>query len=227
MTATLKMRSGTAFVSLTAIALACTPFAIASPTPFGNSATTVSAQAEGSEIDLETREKADPFITVKGDQFIIDSAAKSALTPSEMRKVEASVEAANAAIDSASATENPSVRKTTSDKTVTFTQEIGPRIENTDSDTITPYFQPGRNGIEYHWWGVKVLLSQGTLKAIGLGVSIAGLWIPEPVVSKIAGSLGIVAAAAPGGIWADYSYAQFALITVTPQAASPMRVGFQ
>lgn len=225
MPTTLKIRSGVALVSLATIALSGTPLASATPAPLGSSI--ISTETGRSEVDLATREKADPFISVQGDQFTIDNAVESVLSPNEVRKVKASVEAANTAITSASSTADASVQKTANDKTVTFSQEAGPRIESTDGDMVNPYFQPGRNGIEYYWWGVKVLLSQGTVKAIGAGASIAGVWIPHPVVRGIAATLGIVISNVPGGIWADYSYAKFALFPINPAAATPIRVGFQ
>lgn len=62
---------------------------------------------------------------------------------------------------------------------------------------------------------------------MGAGASIAGVWIPHPVVKGIAATLGIVVSNAPGGIWADYSYAQFALFPINPAAVVPIRAGFQ
>ena len=74
---------------------------------------------------------------------------------------------------------------------------------------------------------MKIFISQRTLQGIGAGVSIAGVWVPEPLVSKMASTLGIVVAVAPGGIWADFTYAQFALLPVNPVGIAPVRAGFQ
>ena len=222
-----KIRSGVVLASLSTIVLAGVPLASATPAGSDNVPSLTSTVADNSEVDAATREKADRFISTQEDQFVIDGAAKSALTPNELQKVEASVKEANTAIASASSTNDPSVEKKVNDKSIAFSQSTGPRIENTDGDAVDPFFQPGRNGIEYYWWGVKVFISQGTLKGIGAGVSIAGVWIPEPLVSKIVSTLGIAVAVAPGGIWADFTYAQFALLPVNPASIAPVRAGFQ
>lgn len=48
-------------------------------------------------------------------------------------------------------------------------------------------------------------LSQRTVQLIGGGLAIGGDWIPEPVVAKVAGTLGVVASLTPHGIWFDYN----------------------
>lgn len=148
-----KIRSGVALASLSTIVLAGVPLASATPAGSDNVPSLTSTAADNSEVDAATREKADRFISTQEDQFVIDGAAKSALTPNELQKVEASVKEANTAIASASSTNDPSVEKKVNDKSIAFSQSTGPRIENTDGDAVDPFFQPGRNGIEYYWWG--------------------------------------------------------------------------
>ncbi|MFY0521436.1 hypothetical protein ACOMCU_27005 [Lysinibacillus sp. UGB7] len=49
-------------------------------------------------------------------------------------------------------------------------------------------FVNGKTDVDFHWWGATVYLSRNTLIGIGGGIAIAGLWIPELVVSKAAKS---------------------------------------
>lgn len=67
-------------------------------------------------------------------------------------------------------------------------------------------FNEGVTKIDFHWWGATIYLSKTTLRTIGSGISIGGLWMPEPVVSKIVGTLGIIVSLSPGGIAFDYNY---------------------
>lgn len=49
-------------------------------------------------------------------------------------------------------------------------------------------------------------MSKGTIQGIGAGVTLAGIWIPEPVVSKIAATLGVAIGLIPSGIRFDYNF---------------------
>ena len=80
--------------------------------------------------------------------------------------------------------------------------------------------------IEFHGTTVRVLLSKTTINRVGAGVAIGGIWVPEPVISKILATVGVIAGVAPGGVYADYGissivFGAFALTAV------PKRVGFQ
>ena len=49
----------------------------------------------------------------------------------------------------------------------------------------------GKDEIDWHWWGATIYISRNTMIAAAAGVSIGGLWIPQPILSKVIGSLGI------------------------------------
>ena len=115
-----KIRSGVVLASLSTIVLAGVPLASATPAGSDNVPSLTSTVADNSEVDAATREKADRFISTQEDQFVIDGAAKSVLTPNELQKVEASVKEANTAIASASSTNDPSVEKKVNDKSIAF-----------------------------------------------------------------------------------------------------------
>jgi hypothetical protein len=67
-------------------------------------------------------------------------------------------------------------------------------------------FNEGVTKIDFHWWGATIYLSKTTINLIGAGVSVGGIWIPEPLVSKILSTLGVAVALCPGGIAFDYNY---------------------
>lgn len=64
----------------------------------------------------------------------------------------------------------------------------------------------GVTKMKLHWWGATIYLSKTTINRVGAGVAIGGIWIPEPVLSKVLSTLGVVASLVPGGIVFDYNY---------------------
>ena len=62
-------------------------------------------------------------------------------------------------------------------------------------------YKEGKDKVETHWYGLKVFLSKKTVRRIGTGATIGGIWIPEPIVSKVVATLGVVASTCPGGVW--------------------------
>lgn len=73
---------------------------------------------------------------------------------------------------------------------------------------------------------MRVLLSKTTINRVGGGVAIAGVWIPELVLSKNLATGGVIAGLAPGGMYADYGIRSIVAGAFTHNAY-PQRVGFQ
>lgn len=75
---------------------------------------------------------------------------------------------------------------------------------NSQTDVRDAYlrsrFHEGKTGAKLYWWGVRIWLSRTTLQWFGGGVTLGGIWVPEPLVSKILSSAGVIIALAPGGI---------------------------
>lgn len=82
---------------------------------------------------------------------------------------------------------------------------VSPEDEGT-TGSLAARFNEGVTKIAFHWWGATIYLSKTTINVIGAGASIGGIWIPEPVVSKILSTLGVAVALCPGGIVFDYNY---------------------
>ena len=197
----------------------------------------IKEQDSTSDLPQEIVKKADPYVSLTDSEFTIHPSIKDHLSENEVQQVENSVSEANKQIRTAkekqsrtvtkneSAQEEPEFIESTTEEAVIFTQS-SPKLENSDGDDITPHFQEGETSISYFWWGVRIRLSKTTLQYLGGGVAIGGVWVPEPLVSKILATLGIITSLSPGGIWADYTYAQLALFTA-PGATTPIRTGFQ
>lgn len=77
-------------------------------------------------------------------------------------------------------------------------------------------YQEGETRVQVNNWGVEVYLSKSTVQLIGGGVSLGGIWIPEPVVSKVLASAGVVVSMCPGGIVLEYHYKWMALKLLNP-----------
>lgn len=81
---------------------------------------------------------------------------------------------------------------------------------------ISFYYSDGVTKIEFHWWGATIYLSESTIESIGKGVTIGGIWIPHPIVSKILSTLGVVITSCPGGIAFDYNYILAGITSLVP-----------
>ena len=179
--------------------------------------------ASQSSVSSEVAEKADSYVFLQGDQFAIAREAESALSQKELQEIKNEVETQNERISEAKADSNLEMK--VAGDSITF-WEKGPKISSADDDDIDPYFQEGRNGIEFHGTYVRVLLSKTTINRVGGGVTIAGVWIPEPLLSKILATGGAIAGLAPGGMYADYGIGSIVAGAFTHNAY-PQRVGFQ
>lgn len=65
-------------------------------------------------------------------------------------------------------------------------------------------FQEGVTKLQHHGWRIELYLSKTMVSTMSAGVSLFGMWIPEPTVTKILASAGIVASQCPGGIILDF-----------------------
>lgn len=176
-----------------------------------------------SSVSSVLLENADSYVSLRGDQFSVDSEAESAFSQKDLQEIENEVKAQNEKINEVKADSNLEMK--VAGDSVTF-WEKGPKISSSDNDDIDPYFQEGRNGIEFHGTTVRLLMSKTTINRMGNGIAIGGIWVPEPVVSKILATAGVLGGVAPGGIYADFGIASIVTGAIM-QTAIPQRVGFQ
>ena len=81
---------------------------------------------------------------------------------------------------------------------------------------ISLAYTEGVDKIEFHWWGATVYMSKTTILNIGVGVTIAGIFVPHAVIAKILSALGASTALVPGGIAFDYNYILAGISTLHP-----------
>ncbi|PKR82493.1 hypothetical protein [Heyndrickxia camelliae] len=65
-------------------------------------------------------------------------------------------------------------------------------------------YKNGVTKLEWHWWGLRVYLSKNTINYASGGVAIGGIWIPEPIISKVLSTLGVLGTFVPGGVRFDF-----------------------
>ena len=51
-----------------------------------------------------------------------------------------------------------------------------------------------------YWWGSRVWLSRTTIRNIGEGVGLAGIWIPKHVIAASVATMGWALTKVPGGV---------------------------
>ncbi|WP_304652137.1 hypothetical protein [uncultured Ligilactobacillus sp.] len=127
-------------------------------------------------------------------KFLISPEISKELNSAEIEAVSEKVSATNIQLSKSLAETNP------------FDTSI--LVENQGRKYLlnpTYFRRAGVNKVVVKWNHVRVYLSQRTVQLIGGGLAIGGYWIPEAVVSKVAGTLGVVASLTPHGIWFDYN----------------------
>ncbi len=136
--------------------------------------------------------KFDQSIKLLGNKFIIDTnKLPKDIASEELSKLKALISQKNEIISDSENLKN-GTRIEQNNNSVTI-------ISNSGNSGLLR-FREGSNYVHVYWWGLRIGLSKSTVNGIGTGVAIGGVWIPEPTVSKILASLGILAAASPGGI---------------------------
>lgn len=150
-------------------------------------------------IDNALAEKVEPFIELRGSVFFLTAQGKEILNAQETREVEQQLTNTNQLIEHAATHENAS--QTVGEKSVTFSQ---PDTKPTDGGGFAT-FAHGVNSIKIHWWGMEIFLSQTTLRNLGAGAAIAGIWIPASWVARALSTLGVAGTSlVPHGIAFEY-----------------------
>ena len=134
-------------------------------------------------------------------RFVIKEGAKQVLTPSDYSLLNYYINTTNTNISRA-------------DFSTGEVFVVSP--ENETVHNATRGYNEGVTKIEFHWWGATIYLSRTTVIAIGAGVTIGGIWVPEAVVSKILATVGAVVALCPGGIAFDYNYIAAGISNLVP-----------
>lgn len=188
------IKKGVGYTVITSMLLtsAVLPFSNASASELDNQENTVAIQQQANPSILSDYEinLLDPYVNFDfaGKTFSISSEANTELSPELYNKLDNQISLANAQIQQL---------------------DLNSQAQAQIPQAMAAAYVNGKTDIDFHWWGATVYLSRNTLIGLGGGIAIGGLWIPEPVVSKVLGSLGIAlgtAASITGGVKFDYKY---------------------
>lgn len=137
------------------------------------------------KLDDSLISKADKHVQVKDGMFVVSPEAANSLTSEELDAVNDSVESTNRKITE---TENEGFTTTQSGKTITLSSAP----QSSDGTQLRAASQDGGvTKFETKWWGTKIFLSNKDAIALLGGASIAGIWVPEAIVSKGLATLGV------------------------------------
>lgn len=163
-------------------------------------------------------QKANQYVKTTENSFYLSEEGKIKLNESEQKIVLDSIQNANEYLKSI---DNDLIQ---TEKSFLVTDEIIEKEVSTQNTSVKKIntlsakkakFKQGVNKIEFHWWGMDVYLSKSTVVGIGAGVTIAGIWIPHPIVSKATSTLGVVIGLCPGGIKFKFNYLKAGLGAIT------------
>ena len=141
------------------------------------------------------------------------------MTPEELREVSEAI-----------ATTNKQVRhgiETTETESVTWQNTI--TVYNSQEDQIHAEergISGGVTKVDFSWNKATIYLSKETLATAAGGVSVAGIFISEPIVSKVLSAVGGIGAVAIGnnierGVIFDVNYAELGISVLVPPFGIP------
>ncbi|MFQ6324129.1 hypothetical protein [Lactococcus garvieae] len=135
--------------------------------------------------------KFDDAVKVINNLFIIDySNLPQNTSSSELQSLKALIDQKNSII----------LKSENLNDGTTLEKDNNSVIISSNSNNSMLRFREGSNYVHVYWWGLRIELSKITINYIGGGVAIGGIWVPEPIVSKILATLGVAIGLAPGGI---------------------------
>lgn len=174
-----------AVVSSLALGAALSPAAQASPITAGETSEIAATDPSVTTINGDLVGKADKYIAVQAGKFIVDPAAAKELSAADYATVVKVVESTNTSIEELQA---PPEVVTAG---VGFPATAAPAVSERAAAK-----SGGVTKVEFHWTGVRVYLSNRDALLAASGASIGGVWIPEPIFSKVLATVGIASAAA-------------------------------
>lgn len=159
-------------------------------------------ESDSRTLSEEQINRLDKYVSLDDlNHFVIDEKASSDLSNFEYDLLKTKVAEANTKIDSIKLAQNE--HTVVSQDSVTVVQEVSEL--NNSSFAFRSTFKEGKNAVQLYWWGARVWLSKSSVNFIGAGITIGGIWVPEPFVSKILATVGVVIGLCPGGIVFNYT----------------------
>ncbi|HLQ83109.1 MAG TPA: hypothetical protein VK121_04620 [Pseudogracilibacillus sp.] len=163
-----------------------------------------SVTADSEVLDEELIKKLNDYVSLNGNlKYTVDKKeAKENLSEEEYDILIDTVDNTNKEIKEIDESEKNV--NNSDDITVEEIEYVDPKKEDFNSNKNRLAYKEGVTKLETHWWGLRVYLSKTSVEMISGGVAIGGIWVPEPTVSKVLSTLGIVAGTfVPGGVVFD------------------------
>lgn len=161
------------------------------------------AKSKEYTLSEEQKNRLDKYVFLDdSNHFAIDENASFELSDFEYNLLKTKVAETNATIDSIKLSQNE--HKVVSRDSITVIQEVK-EVNRSSLAFRSSGFREGVNAIRFYWWGARIWLSKTTVNAIGGGIAIGGIWVPEPFISKILATVGVVIGLCPGGIVFNYT----------------------
>lgn len=128
-------------------------------------------------LSSEVIEKADAYIELKNEKYVLSKELKNEVTKDEFKQIKEKVKDINKVLESISAAE---FKEANIDGNVINFNE-----KTNDGSYSIMRSSGGKNGIEVHWWGYKLFLNDNltrtTAQALAAGsgsAAIVALWAP-------------------------------------------------
>lgn len=139
--------------------------------------------------------KLDKYVSLDKDklQFSISDEAKGELTNQEYRFLLDRVNETNKIYSNIDKTKDVTI--STENKTIIIQENIDMSVPSARSS-----YKEGKTDIKGYWWGSRVWLSRTTIRNIGEGVGLAGIWIPKHVIAASVATMGWALTKVPGGV---------------------------
>lgn len=165
-------------------------------------------------ISIEQINKFDKFVLFNENKRIyeIDNIAKDKLNSTEYQQLNKSINNTNNFLGTIDFNTNDLVEVV--DANNNYLYKNNKIINNNNNYYSTALlakkksFKEGVNKVVTYWWGADIYIKKSTINLAGGGVSIAGIWLPDPFISKVVATVGVAVGFAPGGIAFRYNYAR-------------------
>lgn len=168
-------------------------------------------------LSEELVSKADQYVQIKDNSFYLTLEGKFKLTEEEQKLVMEAIESSNKDVSSVAKPLIIEGNHFYYKETINIGQGNDvddPEISIMSEATSRARFKTGTSKLVFYWWGVDIYLSKNVVNYIGAGVSIAGIWIPHPLVSKGVSTLGVGIGMCPGGIVIRYNFIKGGIGTI-------------
>ncbi|TMU85063.1 hypothetical protein FGG79_14330 [Bacillus sp. BHET2] len=154
-------------------------------------------------ITEKEKVKFEPYVKLEDNsEYVISDEAKTKLSQEEYQKLQSILDDTNIFI----------INNKNEDLNIIDPKQENLKIGSDKMRMSIAAFKNGKTDADTYWWGVRIYLSQYTIRAIAGGITLGGIWVPEPLVTKILATLGVVAALCPGGIQFDMNWLQISQI---------------